>query len=87
MLQAPMIPTASADPNVAILKNHSILSDLFIFSHYRALRYSRVELSLDFSLYGFYNKKFIRDGEFAEIESKILPQVIRTETRRHSEWC
>jgi len=33
MLQAPMIPTTSADPNVAILKNHSILSDLFIFSH------------------------------------------------------
>ena len=33
MLQAPMTPTASADPNVAILKNHSVLSDLFIFSH------------------------------------------------------
>jgi hypothetical protein len=34
MLQAPMIPTASADPKVAILKNHSILSDLFIVSHF-----------------------------------------------------
>jgi hypothetical protein len=33
MLQAPMIPTANADPNVVILKNHSILSDLFIVSH------------------------------------------------------
>jgi hypothetical protein len=33
MLQAPTIPTASADPNVAILKNHSILSDLFIVLH------------------------------------------------------
>jgi hypothetical protein len=33
MLQAPMTPTASADPNVAILKNHSILSDFFIVSH------------------------------------------------------
>jgi hypothetical protein len=33
MIQAPTIPTASADPNVAILKNHSILSDLFIVLH------------------------------------------------------
>jgi len=33
MIQAPTIPTASADPNVAILKNHSILSDLFIVPH------------------------------------------------------
>jgi hypothetical protein len=30
MLQAPMTPTASADPNAAILKNHSILLDPFI---------------------------------------------------------
>ena len=30
MLQAPMIATASADPKVTILRNHSILSDLFI---------------------------------------------------------
>lgn len=34
MLQAPMIPTTSADPKVAILRNHSILSDLFIVSHH-----------------------------------------------------
>jgi hypothetical protein len=33
MLQAPMTPTANADPSGAILKNHSILSDLFIVSH------------------------------------------------------
>ena len=46
-----------------------------------------LKLSLDFFLYGFYNKKFIKDSGLAEIESKILPQVIRTETRRHSGWC
>jgi hypothetical protein len=33
----------------------------------------RVELSLGFFLYGFYNKKFIKDSELAETESKILP--------------
>jgi hypothetical protein len=34
---------------------------------------SGVKLSLDFFLYGFYNKKFIKDSGLAEIESKILP--------------
>ena len=32
-----------------------------------------VKLSLDFFLYGFYNKKFIKGSGLAEIESKILP--------------
>jgi hypothetical protein len=36
-------------------------------------RYSRVELSLGFFLYGFYDKKFIKDSGLAEIELKILP--------------
>jgi len=33
----------------------------------------RVKLSLDFFLYGFYDKEFIKDSGLAEIESKILP--------------
>jgi hypothetical protein len=30
MLQAPIMPTASPEPNVTILRNHSILSDIFM---------------------------------------------------------
>jgi hypothetical protein len=46
-----------------------------------------VKLSLDFFLYNNHNKKFAKDSGLAKIESKVLPKVIRTETRRHGGWC
>ena len=41
------------------------------------LGYSRVKLSFDFSLYDNHNKKFSKDNGLAEVESEILPQIIR----------
>jgi hypothetical protein len=37
----------------------------------------RVKLSLSFFLHNNHNKKFIKDSGLAEIESMILPQIIR----------
>ena len=40
---------------------------------------------MGFFLYGFYNKDFSKDSGLVEIESNILPQALRTETRRHKD--
>jgi hypothetical protein len=39
----------------------------------------RVRSSFHFFLYNNHNKKFAKDSGLAEIELKIIPQVIRTE--------
>jgi hypothetical protein len=40
--------------------------------------------TINFFLYGFYNKKFIKDIGLVEIDSKILPKVIRTWVEEYS---